>query len=57
MMNRYTHHRGKGLFISRRSPSQTWPVVLSAEAITRVLPLAHKKKAHARMLTKVMPAT
>ena len=29
MMNKPTHHSGKGLFISRRSSSHTWPVVPS----------------------------
>ena len=57
MMNKPTHQRGSGLFISRRSPSQTWPVVLSLAVMALALPLNHSKAKQAMMLTSVMPAT
>ena len=57
MMNKPTHQRGSGLFISRRSPSQTWPVVLSLAVMALALPLNHNKSRQAMMLTSVMPAT
>jgi hypothetical protein len=40
MMNSHIHQRGSGLFISRRSSSQTWPVVLSLAITLRLLAMA-----------------
>ena len=57
MMNKYTHQRGRGLFISFKSSSQVWPVVLSPEALTLVVPLIHSKTKQATMLKIVRPAT
>ena len=55
--NKYTHQRGSGLFISRRSSSHTWPVVLSSALLTVVVPLIHSKTKHAKILMRVRPAT
>ena len=52
--NSPTHHRGKGLFISRKSSSQTCPVVLSAPETTFLRDVAHNKTAQATMPPKVM---
>ena len=57
MTNSQTHQRGSGLFISRRSPSQTWPVVLSLAVMALALPLNHSSSRQARMLTSVMAVT
>ncbi len=57
MMNKYTHQRGSGLFISRKSPSQTWPVVLSVAGLTLVVPLIQSRIKQATMLKIVKPAT
>ena len=46
-----------GLFISRRSPSHTWPVVLSLAVMTLALPLNHSSSRQAMMPTSEMPAT
>ena len=55
--NKPTHQRGKGLFISRKSPSQTWPVVLSSAVMALALPLKYNSSKQATMPTKEIPAT
>jgi hypothetical protein len=57
MINKPTHQRGSGLFISRKSPSQTWPVVLSLSVMALALPLNHSSSKQAKMPTNAMPAT
>ncbi len=57
MTNSHIHQRGIGLFISRRSPSHTWPVVLSLRATPLVRAVIHNSSTQAMMLTMLMPAT
>ncbi|MNL63099.1 hypothetical protein D3C87_1871910 [compost metagenome] len=57
MTNSHTHQRGSGLFISTRSSSQTWPVVLSALAITFLRPANQSRMPQAMMPPRVSVVT
>ncbi len=57
MTNSHIHQRGIGLLASRRSPSQTWPVVLSVLGADFVRAVIHSSSRQARMLKTVRPAT
>ena len=54
--NKPTHQRGKGLFISRRSPSHTWPVVLSLWNGTFLRAVIQSSSSQAAMLATEMAA-
>src|SRR5688572_26882151 len=54
-MNRPTHQSGRGLFISVRSPSHTWPVVLSLRGATFLREVTHSSSRQATMPTRVAP--
>src|SRR6187402_3327841 len=56
-MNRPTHHIGSGLFISVRSSSHTWPVVLSLRAATFLRAVTHSRIRQPAMLAMVRTAT
>ncbi len=56
MTNSHTHQRGKGLFISRKSPSQTCPVVLSLVTMPFDLPTTMSSSRQTKIPTTVIPA-
>ena len=53
-MNMPTHQRGKGLFISRKSSSQTWPLVPSLLISILILLVRHNSNAQPNIPSKEM---